>query len=296
VAHAAALTSAQQLTSALACALQLYAPLDSSAVGRDVVERFLYIFVCLAPGCRNQAAGWTALRAQRPAAPPPAPAAAAAASAPAAPPQPADDWGAVGADDWGGDESAHDAVSAAAGDHTPALDALAEALASAQLQGAAADAAAAAKLRSARSEAQPQQPRTVRPQPCASTLPEFYVAAVAEPDADGDAGAGGAGTRDAAAERAAQLAAEYAARHGGAGTAAAPGGDGDDDGSGGGEAESWAGEQYERASVRGVDRAYLKFQKRLRRCPEQCLRRVFLFPALALSGSLKQHDACTANV
>ena len=235
-------------------------------MGRDVVERFLYIFVCLAPGCRNQAGGWTVLRAQRRAPPLPAPPAPAAASASASLPQAADDWGAVGADDWGGDEPAGVEAASAAGDRAPALDALAEALATAQLQGAAADAAAAAKLRTARSEAAPQQLRSARPPPTASTLPEFYVAAVAEPDADGSAGGAGAGTRDAAAERAAQLAAEYAARHGGAGG---------DDGGGDSEAENWAGEQYERASVRGVDRAYLKFQKRLRRCPEQCLRRVF---------------------
>ena len=247
---------------------QLYAPLDAASVGTDVHERFLYIFACLAPGCRNEAAGWSALRAQRPAPPPPALPQPAAASAPAAPPQPADDWGVAGADDWGGGDAAAGNAASTAGEGAPALDGLAEALQAAQLQGAAAD-AAAAKLRAGRGDAAAAQ-RPARPPPSAATLPEFYVAAVAEPEADGSAAAG---PRDAAAARAAQLAAEYAARRGGTSTAESaaaagePGG-GDD----GGEGESWAGEQYERASVRGVDRAYLKFQKRLRRCPDQCLR------------------------
>jgi hypothetical protein len=267
-------------------ARQLYAPLDAASVGTDVHERFLYIFACLAPGCRNEAAGWSALRAQRPAPPPPASPQPAAASAPAAPPQPADDWGVAGADDWGSRDTAGGVAAAAAGEGAPALDALAEALQAAQLQGAAAD-AAAAKLRAARGEAAAAQ-RPVRPPPSAATLPEFYVAAVAEPEADGSAAAG---PRDAATARAAQLAAEYAARRGGASTAEAAASAEPSGGDDGGEGESWAGEQYERASVRGVDRAYLKFQKRLRRCPEQCLRCVvYLYCAVFLITCL--HALC----
>lgn len=37
-------------------------------------------------------------------------------------------------------------------------------------------------------------------------------------------------------------------------------------------AESWAGEAYEKDEIRGVDRSYVKFSKRLARCPQQCVR------------------------
>ena len=38
------------------------------------------------------------------------------------------------------------------------------------------------------------------------------------------------------------------------------------------DAETWAGEGYEQASATGADSMYLKFSKRLQRCPNQCLR------------------------
>ncbi|KAK9806867.1 hypothetical protein WJX72_005509 [[Myrmecia] bisecta] len=42
-----------------------------------------------------------------------------------------------------------------------------------------------------------------------------------------------------------------------------------------GEPETWAGEGYEHASATGADSMYLKFSKRLQRCPQQCLRYSF---------------------
>lgn len=38
------------------------------------------------------------------------------------------------------------------------------------------------------------------------------------------------------------------------------------------DAVSWAGEEYEKDYLRGVERGYLKFSKRLARQPEQCAR------------------------
>lgn len=35
---------------------------------------------------------------------------------------------------------------------------------------------------------------------------------------------------------------------------------------------SWAGETYEKDEIRGVERGYLKFSKRVARQPEQCAR------------------------
>ena len=42
----------------------------------------------------------------------------------------------------------------------------------------------------------------------------------------------------------------------------------------GGGAE-WSGEGYEKGAVEGLDKRYLKFSKRLRRAPEQCMRYAF---------------------
>jgi hypothetical protein len=56
-------------------------------------------------------------------------------------------------------------------------------------------------------------------------------------------------------------------QHAAAATAAAA-----SDAAGDGEGGSWVGEGYEEDQLRGVERGYLKFSKRLARQPQQCAR------------------------
>lgn len=59
----------------------------------------------------------------------------------------------------------------------------------------------------------------------------------------------------------------------GASSSAAGGGGGGGGGEGGSEGGgSWAPEEYEEDEVRGVEPGYLKFQQRLMRQPDQCVR------------------------
>ena len=238
---------------------QAYTPLVASALSppgvEDLSERYLYLFACLAPACRNTGEAWRAVRAQRPAAPAPvaAPAPAAATPAPASPIHV--DWGGA-ADDWGGDAALPGAADADLGVLTEQLDAALAVSASSAARQRRPPAAGAASAR-------PRPAHTPRPAPAPHTLPEFYLLACAEPEEEG-AGAG----LERVSARAQELALAYQ-QHGGGGGGGAGGEE--PDVSGGGE-EAWAGEEYERPSVRGVSRAQLKFQKRLRRCPQQCVR------------------------
>jgi len=226
-----------RLSAAPENASQVHAPLP------DAPHRFLYLFCCLAAGCRNEADGWVGLRAQAagaPAAPPPPP-------APSAPPlpAPADDWGG-GACDW---EAGGGGVEAAGG-YDAELAALSD-----QLSAAALASAAAGRRGGARPAAAPAPvSRPPRPPPQSNTLPEFYVADAFEPEAAAEPRGAAAA---AAAARAEALA---AALGGGEGGEAAEGGLG------------WGGEEYERSSVRGMTKALQRYTKRLARCPDQLLR------------------------
>ena len=245
--------------------LQAYAPLRASelipAGSSDLPERYLYLFACLAPGCRNEPDAWRAVRAQRVS---PVTSAAATGSVekhaqpgPSSTPVsalPVTDWSAA-ADDWsgGGDGGA------GGGSGQAELSSLATELDAALAVSSAADAqggkhrvAASSAAGSTGGSAQLQR----RPAPGPNALPEFFISAEDEPE-DEDGGS--------ASRRVDPKAMPLEAM------AAALAGDEDDKvtTSGG---ESWAGEAYESTTVRGVPKQFLRFQKRLRKCPEQCVR------------------------
>lgn len=213
---------------------QAYAPLEPPT-GPPLPERFLYLLACLAPACRAAPGGsWRLLRAQLGAEAVGRPAGQTVPAVPPSAPPAALDWGTEAA--WGeGETAAPDALS---------LAALGAALEAAQVAGRAADAAPRERSRRDGGAAPAVE------EPGGVALPSFYLAAVDEPEAGG---------RDAQGDRAAALAAQYAAAEGTLSEA------------GGGE-EAWVGEEYEGPTVRGVDRTGLKFSKRLARCPSQCAR------------------------
>lgn len=242
---------------------QAYAPLRASELsppgGADLPERYLYLFACLAPECRNEPDAWRAVRAQRPSAP--AGGAAAATATPPAPPPPAPpvtDWSAA-ADDWSGVAPGDGSQEGGAQQQQPGgeLHSLARALDAALAvstagSGGSKPRVAAASPAAASGGAAFQR----RPAGGPNSLPEFFISAEDEPE-DDDSGA-----RVVRADPKAMPMEAMAA-------ALAGGGDGGD---GGDKSESWAGEAYESTAVRGVPKHYLRFQKRLRRCPEQCVR------------------------
>ena len=282
--------------------------------GASVSDRTLYLMTCFDPACPGSGTNegrWRAVRAQR--APPAEDAergstaaggregarlasvgAAARAVAVAADegaavsemPLAGDDWGAGGgADDWGasgGNVAGADAfggseadgwvnergVDAEMDDLANALDALATANTSvASGRSGRGKGSKSGRGKGAGQEDDDSVGR-VKSRWDGPSLPEFYLVADWEPDA-----AAGAMT---AAEKAKadRLLAQYVAAEGITSTgdltaAVAPSG-----------AQSavnaeWQGERYEKGTVEGLDKRYLKFSKRMRRAPDQCVRYAF---------------------
>jgi pre-rRNA-processing protein TSR4 len=238
---------------------QAYAPLRATELsppgGPDLPERYLYLFACLAPECRNEPDAWRAVRAQRPSAPASTAAATATPPAPPAAAPPVTHWSAA-ADDWSGAAAGGDSAEGGAQPGGGELQALARDLdaalaVSASEPGGAKPRVAAASPAGASGGTAFQR----RPAGGPNSLPEFFVSAEDEPEGD-DSNTSRGGRAD---PKAMPMEAMAAALAGG------DGGDGD-------KGESWAGEAYESTAVRGVPKHYLRFQKRLRRCPEQCVR------------------------
>ena len=306
----AEMTACARCGETMALVAQAHAPLVSGelADGAAVADRVLYLFSCFSRTCFSRTANagrWRCLRAQVP------PVAAAAlardersearARGPSTVPatevegavvgEVADDWGGASGDDWG---------AGAIGDDADALASALDALATRDLD-AEASARDAEWNRTARDALPPQdtmadasgRERTraedARGDGWASTekkggqkatkgdwrgprLPEFYLLADHEPDA-ASASALTASER-ANAER---LLHKYAVDEGletdsadaAAAIAAAVTAATRD------AATENAAEAYESAAVEGVDGRYLKFSKRLRRAPEQCVRYAF---------------------
>ena len=236
---------------------QAYAPLRATELsppgGPDLPERYLYLFACLAPECRNEPDAWRAVRAQRPSAPASTAAATATPPAPPAAAPPVTDWS-TAADDWSGSAAGGDSTEGGAhqgGDLQALARDLDAALAvSASEQGGAKPRVAAASPAGASGGTPFQR----RPAGGPNSLPEFFISAEDEPEDDDS------NSRVARADPKAMPMEAMAAALAGA------------DGSDGDKGESWAGEAYESTAVRGVPKHYLRFQKRLRRCPEQCVR------------------------
>ncbi|KAF8065777.1 PED1 [Scenedesmus sp. PABB004] len=275
----------------LALVLQAYAPHPAAQ------ERTLMVWGCVRLGCGKAPGAWRALRCQLPDA--------ASADAPPLPQQPqqrqqqqhdpppsqpAPDppassdcgFGAAG-DDWGAP-----GPGAAADDPFDFSDLTSSLEATAAHQ----QAAAAAKQGRAR-HAQPgpaadEPPPAVCCRPALGpALPEFHLYSEQEPgDVGGSAPLSGAELAHVQELLAAYRAAEAAAA-GGAGSSAAaaapaapaPGGAAGAGGGEGGGEEAWGGEGYEKPELRGVERGYLKFSRRLARRPQQCAR-------YALGGAL----------
>ena len=307
----AEMTACARCGETMALVAQAHAPLVSGelADGAAVADRVLYLFSCFSRTCFSRTANagrWRCLRAQVP----PVTAAAqlvsntrderpeARARGPSTVPatevegavvgEVADDWGGASGDDWG---------AGANGDDADALASALDALATRDLD-AEASARDAEWNRTARDALPPQdtmadasgRERTraedARGDGWASTgkkkgrrgdwrgprLPEFYLLADHEPDA-ASASALTASER-ADAER---LLHKYAVDEGletdsanaAAAIAAAVTAATRD------AATENAAEAYESAAVEGVDGRYLKFSKRLRRAPEQCVRYAF---------------------
>ena len=311
----AEMTACARCGETMALVAQAHAPLVSGelADGAAVADRVLYLFSCFSRTCFSRTANagrWRCLRAQVP----PVAAAALArderpearARGPSTVPatevegavvgEVADDWGGASGDDWGAG-AGDDWGAGANGDDADALASALDALATRDL-----DAEASARdtewNRTARDALPPQdtmadasgRERTraedARGDGWASMekkkggrgdwrgprLPEFYLLAEHEPDA-ASASALTASER-ADAER---LLHKYAVDEGletdsanaaAAIAAAAIAATRD-------AATENAAEAYESAAVEGVDGRYLKFSKRLRRAPEQCVRYAF---------------------
>ena len=305
-----AMTACDACGTQMALVVQAHAPLTSGELpdGALAPDRTLYLMTCFHPACPRAGANasrWKCLRAQRrdnaavtaanaaanaTLAPDPAAASStapadaregaavgavgddwgASASASAS----ADDWGASAADDWGADAG----VDAEMDHLSSALDALATDPTSAREKSE-----TKRRSRGAADEPGPGPGPTEdfappRRRARGPTLPEFYLVADWEPDASlasaltpteradterllvryaAAEGIASEGNDDAAAAAAAIAAAAAAP----ASAAAA-------------DAE-WSGEGYEAGTAEGLDRRYLKFSKRLRRAPEQCVRYAF---------------------
>ena len=298
----------------MALVVQAHAPLTSGELpdGALAPDRTLYLMTCFHPACPRAGANagrWKCLRAQRrdDAAVVAAAAAAAAnatttaavaTAAPSTAPADAREGAAVGAvgDDWGGSASASaDDWGASAADDWGAdagVDAEMDHLSSA-LDALATDPTPARerpeKNRRGGGDADEHGPgpeHGLGPGPDAAprrrargpTLPEFYLVADWEPDASSASAL--TPTERADAER---LLARYAAAEGiasegddaaAAAAAVAAAAAASSSGGVGGDAE-WSGEGYEAGTAEGLDRRYLKFSKRLRRAPEQCVRYAF---------------------
>ncbi len=221
----------------------------------DHPDRFLYILGCVAEECGAAEGSWRALRCQPPAVVPAAPPRPTAAAAPPA---------AAAADRWGLGAGADDAA-LNFGDLTAALGAMAPPAAAPPKAGRPGAAAAAAAA------AEPADPAAAALETSRPRLPAFYLYADVEPAAVCDAAGGGAG-------HVAELLEAYRTEEGGGGAAlpdaaAAPAAAG---GEAGGEA--WEGEAYEEDAVLAAEgravagAAFLKFARRLARCPDQCAR------------------------
>jgi|TARA_B110000977_G_scaffold191411_1_gene263509 pre-rRNA-processing protein TSR4 len=295
----------------MALVAQAHAPLVSGELtgGNAVVDRVLYLLTCFnnkCPGANTNAGRWRCLRAQLP----PVSAAtlvhdAAAAATEthrpstvpssnnegAAVGEVTDDWGGTGddwggnaGDDWGGD-----------GDAAAGADALAnalDALATRDMDGGTskihkdtssvrfrdADGKDTGMDASSSAAAAAAASRKKWPGPA---LPEFYLTADYEPHAS--VASVLTSTEQADTER---LLHKYAMDEGlqtNAGNAAAAivssitaqgagGGKGNSGKQTNANAQEYAAEAYEPGSVDGVDGKYLKFAKRMRRAPDQCVR------------------------
>ena len=284
----AEMTACARCGEVMALVAQAHAPLVSGelADGAAVADRVLYLFSCFSqtcPGAGANAGRWRCLRAQVP----PVPAAAlggtrdehpeARGGTPSTVPatevegavvgEVADDWGGTDADDWGAGAGDADADALAS-----ALDALATQRPDDENETA---------------EASGRFPRADRARgdgsgwtlrrrrhgdwrgPC---LPEFYLVAEYEPDA-----ASASALSDSQRADAERLLHKYAVEEGletdvanaAVAVAAAVTAENRDSNT------RNAAEAYESGAAAGVDGRYLKFSKRLRRAPEQCVRYAF---------------------
>jgi pre-rRNA-processing protein TSR4 len=289
----AEMTACARCGETMALVAQAHAPLVSGELpdGAAVADRVLYLFSCFSetcPGAGANAGRWRCLRAQVP--PVAAPALdddslGARVHGPSTVPatevegavvgEVADDWGGAGGDDWGA--GAGDDWGAASGDaaDAEALASALDSLATRDVDRPVADTGGrfprAENL--ARGDGSELTPRRNRLSDWRGPrLPEFYLVADYEPDAASASALTSAERADA--ER---LLHKYAVEEGletdpanaAAAIAAAV-----TDAATHSENRN-AAEAYESAAVEGVDGRYLKFSKRVRRAPEQCVRYAF---------------------
>ena len=284
----AEMTACARCGEVMALVAQAHAPLVSGelADGAAVADRVLYLFSCFSRTCFSRTANagrWRCLRAQVP----PVTAAALArderpearARGPSTVPATEVEGAVVGevADDWGGAADADDWGAGAGDADADALASALDALATRHLDGEDEMADASGRLPradEAREDGPGLTPRRLRRGDWRGPrLPEFYLLAEYEPDA-ASASALSASQR-ADTERllhryAVEEGLETDAANAANAVAAAVTAENRD-----AATRDAGGEAYESAAVAGVDGRYLKFSKRLRRAPEQCVRYAF---------------------
>ena len=276
------LTRCPTCSATMALVVQAHAPLGAEPDQPDAPDRTLYLFTCFDPRCSSVRAGknsgrWRALRAQRPgtgghsAWGGDGARTAAVSSAPKegeganvavigddwGANASGDDWGAAAGDDWvvGGDAAEMDEL-------VDALDKLATQPRKNDETKRRTDAIQEGGTAVGTDESTAKTKVTWR----GPRIPEFFLVADWEPSSES--------AELAEAERAL---ARYTETEGAVldpSVSGAPSGSIQSGNVQSGHNE-WAGEGYEAGAVDGLDKRYLKFSKRIRRAPEQCVRYAF---------------------
>ena len=284
------LTRCPTCSAVMALVVQAHAPLGAEPDQPDAPDRSLYLFTCFDPRCASVRGGknrgrWRALRAQSPGAGGDgawggdgsarggvscAPLEGEGATVAVI----GDDWGGGGGgDDWGGGVDGQGAGAGAEMDElADALDRLAtrpttttttKTTTTKRRTDAPPGSAAGDDAAGDDADLDPDFDRRAAWQ--GPRVPEFFLVADWEPASS---------SGDADLVEAERALARYTEAEGGAAFGESARGPGSREAAPAGNNE-WAGEGYEAGTVDGLDGRYLKFSKRIRRAPEQCVRYAF---------------------